>query len=65
MSMNSFTGALAESSFQVMRTIIALFVHSNRFAGTLPNVFTWLEFLSVSNNDFEGKMLKPNVGILL
>eukprot|EP00971_Amphidinium_carterae_P311184 6184650-Amphidinium_carterae.1 len=55
---NRFEGALPESGLQVMRTTITLVMQENRFAGTLPNwVFVWLAFLSVSNNDLEGKII--------
>eukprot|EP00971_Amphidinium_carterae_P022381 441322-Amphidinium_carterae.1 len=56
-SKNSFEGTLPGSGLQVMRTMSALFVQANRFAGTLPNRgVSGLGALSVSNNDFEGKI---------
>eukprot|EP00971_Amphidinium_carterae_P176524 3499889-Amphidinium_carterae.1 len=54
---NSFEGALPESGLQVMRIMSVLFVQENHFAGTLPNrAVVGLGALSVSNNDFEGKL---------
>eukprot|EP00971_Amphidinium_carterae_P285264 5663064-Amphidinium_carterae.1 len=51
---NSFEGVLPESGLQALRTMTDLFANKNRFAGTLPKrVVTGLEFLFVSDNDFE------------
>eukprot|EP00971_Amphidinium_carterae_P107108 2121835-Amphidinium_carterae.1 len=54
---NSFEGALSECGLEVMQTMSILYVQENRFAGTVPNrAVARLRALSVSNNDFEGRM---------
>eukprot|EP00971_Amphidinium_carterae_P312230 6206029-Amphidinium_carterae.1 len=63
MSTNSFKGALPESGLQMMRTMTFLYVDVNRFAGTLPTTaVAGLGALSVTNNDFEGKMSQTQCG---